>query len=130
MTRFIAVCVLGAGACVLAMVFLGQALWGSPGKSVKPGSGVIAPVAKVHGMKALTPSSGPSEGPKPASSVDDDRKVTVLEVAAASGGPRSLIVQEARVLPAERQDVPSEREGKLLFVATEAGPPRMSPPTS
>ncbi len=45
----------------------------------------------------------------------------------AAGGPRARIIQDARVLPSERQDVPSECEGKLLFLATEAGPAEKVP---
>ena len=48
--------------------------------------------------------------------------LTYREVKAASGGPAALIVQGGRVMPTDRQDVPSEREGKLLFLATHTHP--------
>jgi biotin carboxyl carrier protein len=44
------------------------------------------------------------------------------EVRAGAEGPPALVVRGGRVLPAEWQDVPSEREGKLLFLATETAP--------
>jgi len=123
MTRFIAVCVLGAGACVVAMVFLGQALWGSPDRSDRPGrQDGKATAPGQNGQAAASATGG-----KPAGSVDDDKPVVVMQVAAAGGGPRALIIMDARVLPSERQDVPAEREGKLLFLATEAGPAERIP---
>ena len=78
MTRFIAVCLFGAGACVAAMVLLGQALWspmtqGTAMGTLRSGSRtVIAPV-KPHAEVDNSPASGV---PKPeAVSVDDDKPV-------------------------------------------------------
>src|SRR5947209_7627670 len=45
--------------------------------------------------------------------------VGVTLVGAAQGGLQALIIPDARVLSTERQEVPSERDGKLLFLATE-----------
>jgi WD40 repeat protein len=70
---------------------------------------------------------GPAPGPqdplssdKPATleSTSDDSKVRIYVVAKDTGAARPLIIQDGRILPLERQEVPSERDGKLLILGT------------
>jgi WD40 repeat protein len=55
---------------------------------------------------------------------DDDRPVTLVSATAAlpAGPSLPMTVQEARILSGRRQEVPSERDGRLLVVGTPLRP--------
>jgi WD40 repeat protein len=56
--------------------------------------------------------------------VSRPKEIQIFEIKSALGaGPaQPLIIQDARLLPTTRQDVPAERDGKLLCVATPVTP--------
>src|SRR5262249_33033032 len=56
-----------------------------------------------------------------APAVDDSGPVTVFPIDSKSIA-QPLTIQEARILTAQRQEVPSKRDGELLFLATPAVP--------
>jgi WD40 repeat protein len=125
MARFFAVCLLGAGACVASVLLLSKAISDDTPPPPKPRE-TPKPRRVPQDPKQPAGSSDGKEAP-PAPSADDELPVVVRTVVATGGGPRALVVQDGRVLPSERQDVPSEREGKLLFLATEVGPEEKVP---
>src|SRR5262249_39119144 len=53
---------------------------------------------------------------------DDDKRVAIKILGNGKTAAQPLVFQDARILATERQDVPSERDGKLLFLATPARP--------
>ncbi len=124
--RFFATCFLLVGLSIGGMILIGQFFWTPPRVvgETKTGS---------------TDKSGVTEGDKPAPqereqprerasvSTDDDKNATFIPGGPAASGPLPLIIQEARLLPLEQQDVPPEMEGKLLFLGTEVRPGEVVP---
>jgi hypothetical protein len=124
MTRFLIACVLVAAGSITAVVLLGNVIWNPPAAADDN--------ATVKGRKVEQPLPPPRNEERepskaPAATVDADKNAVYVDVAAASGDPQPLVIQDGRVLPTERQDVPSERDGKILFVATEARPGEVIP---
>lgn len=114
MFRFIATCVVLAMLCVVSVVLIGQYLGvnSDPG-DVAPANKRLLPGDKPLIVGGVEPPAEGVAGP----AVRADREVKVIEVA-GGGMSQPLIIQEGRVLPLERQEVPSERDGKLMLLAT------------
>jgi hypothetical protein len=120
MFKFLCVCVLLAAGCVAAVVLgLGPLVPGLDHSKPQPGAGgkpADEGKAKPGEPAGTADDHSPPlrQGPSPAA----DRDVPLVPVKVTGGHSQLLIIQDGRVLPMERQDVPSEREGKLLTVAT------------
>jgi multidrug efflux pump subunit AcrA (membrane-fusion protein) len=131
MLRFFAICVVLAALCLGGVMLLGKG-WSPPwlDETTDPDAGPT----KITNVKGPNGSSVPSSdststsarSEQPSAPVDD-RKVNLFEVKSVSGPSQSLILQDARILAVERQDVPSERDGKLLFLATPVEPGEVFP---
>jgi WD40 repeat protein len=120
MIRFLGVCVLLAVGCVTAVAILAQYLpgWGdSKGPTTR-----VKPELKDPVREDQDDHRGggiPDRDSRATRSNSDDRPVTVrMQTGLPGGRDQPLIVHEARLVPTERQDVPSERDGKILCVAT------------
>ncbi len=127
--RFFATCVILIGSCVAVMVLAGHFLWTPPSsaKETKPKDGVVARAAA--GEPDEQPEAKPAVGSapresekRPTPSSDEDRPVSRVDVRPATTGPQPLLIQDARLLSMEMQDVPAEHDGKLLFLGTEIRP--------
>jgi WD40 repeat protein len=129
--RFFATCVFLVGGCVAAVVLLGHFVWTPPSnaREVRPSAVAGArPVADGGEEAPARPDPSPRDTEKKAtSSVDDDKNASLTEMQAAASGPQPLIIQDGRLLPLELQDVPSEHDGKLLFLGTEVRPGEVVP---
>jgi WD40 repeat protein len=126
--RFFATCVLLIGSCVGAVILAGHFLW-TPPSSAGEKKPVAAAGQKGGGAPAEEgpeppPAAAPTrEEKKPATpTIDDDKPAAYIPVRPAVGGPQPLVIQDARLLPLELQDVPAEHDGKLLFLGTEVRP--------
>jgi hypothetical protein len=125
--RFFATCVLIVGSCVAVMALAGHFLWTPPSsaKEVKPKDGVAAkaPAEPEDPSEAKLVVGPPREGEKrPAPANDEDKPASLVEVRPATTGPQPLVIQDARLMCMEMQDVPAEHDGKLLFLGTEIRP--------
>jgi WD40 repeat protein len=122
MFRWLAICILLAGGSFALVALVSPRRIGT-GKPPRP-------VARGNGQEAPDPDTVRGEGePAPTApratrgKVDDDRPATLVPVAALGAGPaQPLTVQEARILAGQRQEVPSERDGRLLVVGTPLRP--------
>lgn len=121
MMKFFGVCVLMAGACVAAVVFGGEWLFPKPDGNVDNPPPNVKPKLgdrpKEDGKPAaIEPDekSPPAAAGKPAA----ERKARVVELVSSNAAAQPLIIQDGRVMPMERQEVPSEQDGKLLLLAT------------
>jgi len=121
--RFFATCVILAGLGVGAVFGLSHLLPpGEPGRSSKANDGRQprdggGKTAQVKEGAAFSESPGTSS--RPDEGEDKEVQIVAVERAAAAGQP--LIIQGARVVTIESQDVPCEKDGKLLFLATPVG---------
>ncbi len=125
--RFFATCVLIVGSCVAVMVLAGHFLWTPPSsaKEVKPKEGVAKAEADPEDSGDVKqPVVGPprESEKRPSPAGEDDRAAALVEVSPATTGPQPLLIQDARLLSMEMQDVPAEHDGKLLFLGTEIRP--------
>ncbi len=99
-------CVMVAAVCVTAVMLLAPAI----GDDNPPPNPEVPPLSK-----------GGPDVPRAGTPVDDDKPADLRKsVKAAMHQPMTIL--DARVLPVLRQDVPSERDGKLIFLATEVRP--------
>ncbi len=126
--RFLALCALlvalGAGA-VLLVAQVGPLLFPPEEKSTQgPGkkdpSGGADPGPRSPARPAETPAAAAAE--------DDNADVEPVPVPASAATAAPLVLQDGRVQPEEKQDVPSKREGQLLFLATPVLPGESVPP--
>jgi WD40 repeat protein len=119
MFRFIATCTLIAALCVGAVLLL---KFGLPDIKAEddPKGRQRAGGQEGNGRQPAADDVKPdvSDSGKSQAAVDDDKAVSIKTFDADKSAAQPLIFQEARVLAAQRQDVPSERDGKLLFLAT------------
>lgn len=121
MFKFFSLCAALAAACIAAVVFLGGAFL--PPDDSKPRSDANRNAqngAKEQGERPATAPDAPAASRASAPAIAD-REVRVVSVKATGGGVPLLIIQDGRVLPMEQQEVPSERDGKLLTLATPVG---------
>jgi len=140
MFRWLAVClVLAAGVfglCAVAAKNLGYDISGQMMAMVGPGDGdeeggavVTKPPVADNGKEA--PQVEVARAPAPQADPVVDRGSDVREFAIPAGNAldrrQFLIVQDARVISTEKQEVPSEREGKLIFLGTEVDPQQPRP---
>lgn len=131
MFRFVATCTLIAALCVGAVLLL-KFCWpevanlgaSPPPSGQNPGKDA-SPYVSQHDAKGTSGDS--SKPPALASSGDEDKAVTIENVASKTAA-QPLVFSDARILAIERQDVPSERDGKLLFVATPVRAGEFVPP--
>lgn len=124
MFRFIVACVVVAVVCVAGIALLGKALWATDqtGPSAAGKAGLQVPPADEDRDKDGKPGPPPTARPDvPTVTTVDGRPVSIVEISTAIGA-QPMTILDARVLPAKRQDVPAERDGKLLFLATEVEP--------
>jgi WD40 repeat protein len=132
MLRFIAGCVVVAAVCLAAVMFLGQGIWspwptdGDPDANGNPNKTQRTNGGSDGGTNSASLVSGPNKPDQPAAPADD-KPAVLSEVKNSTGPAQPLILQDARILPTERQDVPSERDGKLLFLATPVEPGEVYP---
>jgi WD40 repeat protein/biotin carboxyl carrier protein len=127
MLRFIGLCVALAAACVVATVLVGYVpglIWGGEDNNAGKGGGKKAqPVVQRNeeGPGDRAPGKPDAELARPSAS-NDTSKVVYTEVKTSSAAVQPLVLHEGRIVPVERQDVPSERDGKMLFLATPVQP--------
>ena len=120
MMRLLIGCVLVAGACIAAVMLLGQGIGDVPSAYAGDKRSDAAPPS---GRRLAA--AGP-EGKREVAAADDDEAIIPRDLAGKSNA-QPLTIQEARVMPVQSQDVPSERPGKLLFLATEIQPGEFVP---
>jgi WD40 repeat protein/biotin carboxyl carrier protein len=124
MFRWLAVCVvLAAGVFAAFALFTGQLTGlveglGIPVASTKPPRNEKP---ADEGVKKAPSREVPPSRPKTslltAGAAPRDAEVTVLHPGPGAGGDGMVVViNDARLLPAERQEVPAERDGKLIVV--------------
>jgi WD40 repeat protein len=124
MLRFFAACVVLAALCVGAVVLLGQGgllsspQTSDPDKKEKPSPGASSKPRPADTEGSTSTADSSSTRTEQATQVDDDKAARVSEVKTVAAASQPLILQDGRILPTQRQDVPSERDGKLLFLAT------------
>jgi hypothetical protein len=114
-TGSVALVVLLVGSIVVASSYFGLVPHptGDGSEQAGAGTGPSAPGGNVGEAPAPGERPEPAQAYRPA--VTREPLVTLIR---AGGLAHSLIIQGARVLPLERQEVPSERDGKILFLAT------------
>lgn len=111
--RFFITCVVLAVGCVAGVLYLAP-LISSPQSEDKP-----APSAEAKKRPVARDKSSAGDGAAAPRSGDggDDRKVGIYKVRSALAGPQPIIIQDGRILATETQNVPSERDGKLVMLA-------------
>ncbi|MFM7151774.1 MAG: HlyD family efflux transporter periplasmic adaptor subunit [Gemmataceae bacterium] len=119
MVRFIGVCILLAGLCAGGVVLLGDYMGINPannGPAEEARDRKIAEAIKEKDdQKALAEVKAEPLASQP---FLPDRPVRITGVSVNGGTAQPIIIQDGRVLPLERQEVPSERDGKLMLLAT------------
>lgn len=116
MLRFVMICLMLAGASVAAVLGVSALIPPVPEeKKAAPGDD-NPPVKPAPAVAQENPSA--NERPATFESQSDDGKIRIYAVARDTGAAKPLILQDGRVLPLERQEVPSERDGKLLILGT------------
>lgn len=116
MLRFVALCLVLAVVSVAGVLAVGHYVYRpeatdeAPVENVKPAAAGVAPVPGPAPSVAVEPPRPETPG--------DDQAVVVREAPVDAGRARPLVIRDGRVLPLERQDVPSERDGKLLILGT------------
>ncbi|MFO0879169.1 MAG: hypothetical protein U0840_17635 [Gemmataceae bacterium] len=125
MVRFLATCVLLAAACVTAVVFASDYFkWTAPSPPLPDNKRTEGPHAGPEkGREAPdpdreTPPEGKAADARPTASPQTNGLVRIITCDQPVGATQPLVIQDGRVLPFERQEVPSERDGKLLLLAT------------
>lgn len=116
MLRLFFACVLVAAVCAAAVWFIGQH-YGDPsldGPVVQHSPDGKQPSRDQDGYVTNQGGGKTDAGP----GQDDDGPVRPVTEVLHGEGPRELRIREARVLPVERQEVPTERNGKVEFLAT------------
>ena len=112
MIRFLGVCVVLAIGCIAAVV-LGARYGG-----IEPNTKKDKPAPDGGEVKAAAEPGAPP--------VDKPVGVTIL--AKRERATQTLILPDGRVLPGDRVDLASDREGSLMFLATPARPGEFVPP--
>lgn len=120
MVRFFATCLVLAAGCVAAVVLSSNYFhWTDPvlgnGKEREKESRPIDP-DNPDGDRE--PPVEPRSASGSTATPSLDRPVRLIECDGQGGMVHPLVIQDGRVLPLERQEVPSERDGKLLLLAT------------
>jgi len=132
MLRWLAVCVLLAGGTFALVAFAAQKI---PGLGLYAG-GIHFPGGPDVRAEAREEEKGEDEAPRAEGAtkvtppVREERRneepsvqdVDVRFLQPAGGQAAALVIPEARVLPTDRQEVPSEHDGKLIFLGTELKP--------
>lgn len=120
MLKFFSICVLVAAACIAVVVYGGDHFFPKPTLPPIPkgGSGSDDPGNGEPGDADPPPAPGdaPAQRLNPASRAD--QKTIISSRQLEKSEPQPMILQDGRVLPMERQEVPSERDGKLLILGT------------
>lgn len=119
MLRWLACCVVLVIGCIALVALLAPRL---PGETEKAPT---RPVADKRGPGEVNNEGGKREEDRPSrgsGAEPVDRPPVLLEVAVGKAGGQALVIQEARVLSMEKQEVPSERDGKLICLATTIRP--------
>ncbi|MBY0231588.1 MAG: HlyD family efflux transporter periplasmic adaptor subunit, partial [Gemmataceae bacterium] len=106
-------CLVVAGACVAAVMYLGNG-W-EPKAAGKPPTTYPASFAPPPEGTGSEPGAA-----KPNVPTDDDKEIVPVVLTGGKAAP--LTIQEGRILPVLRQEVPSLRDGNLLFLATPIKP--------
>jgi WD40 repeat protein/biotin carboxyl carrier protein len=122
MARFFVSCLLIAALCTAAVMVLGKSLWpdataqsGTPNPSVKR---PVVPEPRVEdGLPIAAPPAAASL-PGRSASREDDKPVKITELA-GGGVDTPLTILDAKIMAIQQQNVPAERDGKLLFLATD-----------
>lgn len=127
MARFFVACLLVSALCVGCILALGHLVdpsGSSGGRAPAPPVPVKKePVAGGTQPKPAPVESRPAERPAPSATggEDDNKPVTVLELSVPSSAT-PITILDARVTAVQQQNVPAERDGKLLFLGTEVEP--------
>jgi WD40 repeat protein len=114
MFRWLAVCLLlAASTFALVSIAVGKIPFVFPSppgvRDPQDGDGKVVPVGD-----GADQTPAPSAAPFP--------RIDVVPLPTSVGADKFFLVQDARVQAIQRQDVPSERDGKLIFLATELTP--------
>jgi WD40 repeat protein len=111
MFRWLAVCILLAAGTVTIMYVVSGLIPQAPANPIKDTN--------------TSPNAGGGEKPAPAPPVADDggniKPLVIFEMGTASRGlaQAPTVIPGGRVYPVDTQDVPSERDGKLVCIGTE-----------
>src|SRR5262245_55971818 len=118
--RFFVTCVILAAVCVVGVLYLAPFFQGSS-TAGGPGPGPKPPGGKPSSSPGGNGGGEPRPAPRPSDS--DSDPVSVVKLPGATGaGAQPIIIPEGRVLAADTQNVPSERDGKIILLATPVGP--------
>jgi hypothetical protein len=118
MARFFVACLLLAGGCTFVVVVLGKALWPD---ATAQAPVVAPPEPRSRGVAAEIRPEAPTAVSLPAklSTARDDDKPALRTEVADSSGTAPLTILDAKITAVQQQNVPAERDGKLMFLATE-----------
>src|SRR5690349_3496405 len=123
MFRWFAICLLLAASTVALMVFITQ-FTGLQAKDQGPTPAESRPARAAAGPAADVEPERPAEARRaePRTAPDRPTQVTVIETPPQAFGGGDLVVQGASMTSTDKQDVPAEKDGKLIFLATEIDP--------
>jgi WD40 repeat protein/biotin carboxyl carrier protein len=118
MARFFVACFLLAVACVAVVLVLGKVMWPDANAQVAPPAN---PEPRLQFAAAeVRPDVGPPvSGSARAPTVRDDDKPVVMVEVAAGGTTAPITILDGKITAVQQQNVPAERDGKLMFLATE-----------
>jgi WD40 repeat protein len=119
MFRWFAICLLLAATTVALMVFITQ-FTGIQAKDPNPTPAASRPV-RAAGPAADVEQEKPAEVRR-AEPRTAPTHVTVIPKPPEAFGGGFLVIPTASVVSMDKQDVPAEKDGKLIFLATEIGP--------
>jgi WD40 repeat protein len=116
-------CVMVAAVCITAVALLAPSLRGDGDGKDGPG--------KKAGQEGPNPGpgrAGPASTPRAVATQADDGKPARVTRSDRAALHQPLTILDARVLPVQRQEVPSEKDGKLLLIGSVARPGEAIPP--
>lgn len=118
MLRFAALCLTLAVVSIGGVLAVGQLVYNPAPLEEGPGPAQARPAPAAVGAPQAKEQLSPEAEPLRPAASNDEQAVRVREAPTDSGLTRPMTIRDGRVLPMERQEVPSERDGKLLLLGT------------
>jgi WD40 repeat protein len=121
MFRWFAVCLLLAASTVALMIFITQ----FTGLQARDNPGPAAPRERKPNEPGVNPEPERQREPRPAEArmvAERPTLVAVNEKPPEAVAGNALVIPMASVVAMDKQDVPAEKDGKLIFLATEIDP--------
>lgn len=130
MLRWLAVCLLlAAGSFALVSVLTGNFPFTGPATAAGPNRPTKNNEDNDAQTKAQNDNRNAGVQPHGNGGVANDQPVTAEQIGLRAGGIRDEVVcLDARINPDSKQEVPADREGRLIFIGTEVEDPTSVPP--